>query len=776
MVADSWLIYGSVSVPGAISAITKFSFEPTITIANQLTGSGYLHAGDADNADGYVALTASNSYSGKTTIERAVLQADEGWGVPTNSLLEFSQDNYDQSAVFETSGTFERTIANSAGNNVFWSNHGGFSALGGDLIVTLNGGASLDWGHSTTGLNSKVLQFGSTTADSKVELTNPIDLGSSTRYIQICDNTSTTGDYARLSGNITGSANNQSLRFNQNSGNNFYSTLIELTGTNTYSQRTHIDDATVFALPGAGLSTNSRIYFSGNNEWREAILMSSGLLELTIKNEDATGMYVSWQEERGGFAAKGGALTIDLTREDLADSPLDWSASDNGFAGRGLQLNSQYADSLVEIINDIELDATRYVYVWDNDQTDQDVGKLSGTISQDGSNRQLRKRGGDGTLWLTGTNTYAGDTFIDDGAVRAVDGVGLPSSSQVYFEGDNWDQPCVLESSGTFSREIANTDGNYIYWNGNCGGFSAYGGKLTVSLITGYSSLGANTIDWSSGNDGFNSKSMHLGSRTANDIVELQNAVHVDGDRYFWSWDNPYTNTDYAVISGQVSEDGNRTLRVRGDGRIDFNHASNGVHNFWIEGGVVHVNGGWSNSAANEIRVPDNNAYTATLGGTGSISVAYRVQIENNGTIAPGVTNAGTLTVAAAGGGDDFVMQNGSTYEWELGASDYDKVAVDGNLKLDNTWTLILKDSGGSAVTSDEFNIFTYTGTKTFNVSGDELTGVTIDTNSVDGAIWDASAAVVKFDESGATNRVYITGLAVTQPAGPPSGTIFLFW
>ena len=801
MVADSWIIYGAVNVPGAIAATTKFTFEPTSTIANQLTGSGYLHAGDADNANGYVALTASNSYAGKTSIERAVLQADEGWGVPINSLIEFNQNDRDQTAIFETSGTFERTIANSAGNNVYWSNNGGFSALGGDLVVTLNSGATLVWGDSATGLNSKTLQFGSTTADSKVELTNPLDLGTSQRSVQICDNTSTTGDFVRLSGNITGSANNQSLRFNENSGNNFYGALVELTGSNNYSQRTHIDDATVFALPGAGLSPNSRIYFSGNNDNREAILMSTGQLELTINNDNGAGMYVSWQEERGGFAAKGGALTIDLTREDLAASPLDWSASDNGFAGRQLQLNSRYADSLVEIVNDIELDDTRYAYVFDNDQTDQDIAKLSGTISQDGSDRILRKRKL-GTLWLTGANTYAGRTYLDDGAVRAVDGVGLPTNSQLYFEADSASRPSVLESSGTLERDIGNTAGHYVYWEGNGGGFAAYGGPLSINLESDAKLL------WGDSNIGFNNRNLQMGSRTANDVVTFENDIDgQNGGRNLYAFDNPYSTNDYIRFTGELT--GFNQFYLRGDAnalvviedklwtRQDSNSDKIetyggtlkiaagatmvsgkladwpvGMQEIYIrDAGNMIINGSVTSSY---VEVENDTNYSRKLSGSGSLWIRDRCYVQGStSTIAPGDNSVGTMSFTFHDSNEKFELSNSAIYEWELGNGSSDLIAIEGNLDLD-TWILQLTDAGGSAIVTDELDLFTYTGTKAFDVVGDVVQNVTINTNSLDAVRWDASGAVVKFDESSTPNRVYLTGLAVEGLPGEVTGTLML--
>ena len=52
LTADTWNVSGAVSAPAPLTATTKFNFEPQQTVANTLTGSGYLHVGDGDGANG----------------------------------------------------------------------------------------------------------------------------------------------------------------------------------------------------------------------------------------------------------------------------------------------------------------------------------------------------------------------------------------------------------------------------------------------------------------------------------------------------------------------------------------------------------------------------------------------------------------------------------------------------------------------------------------------------------------------------------------------------
>ena len=464
---------GDNTVSGAgLTASTKFDLEPPCTVENVLSGPGSVHVGDSDSSDEVVTLPAANAYGGETLIERGLLRADDGVGLPTGSLLRFSQNDRDQTCILETSGTFARNIGQNTGE-VFWANNGGFAARGGDLTITLEGGSELQWDSASNGFNSvDSLQFGSRSADGMVELANDIVLDANKHGIQTIDNLDTKTDFIRLSGNISGGDRNVWFRFHESSGNQFNpqnnngGTLVELTGSNTYAHATVVEECALAADDGEGLPADSLLRFEANSEWREAVLMSSGAFAREIGQSPGE---LYWNGF-GGFAAHGGDLTVSLE----GGSALTWNNADAGFRNQRLQLNSRYADSMVELVNDITIDGTgtAFFYVWDNTETDADLAELSGVIGEAGGVRQLRKRGGYGTLWLTATNTYTGDTFLDYGAIRAIEDVGLPTASQLYFEGDNANAAVVFESSGTFTRNIQNANGANVYWQGQ-GGFSA---------------------------------------------------------------------------------------------------------------------------------------------------------------------------------------------------------------------------------------------------------------------------------------------------------------
>jgi len=129
----------------------------------------------------------------------------------------------------------------------------------------------------------------------------------------------------------------------------------------------------------------------------------------------------------GGFSAIGGAAIVTLvtTIGGATAASLVWN--DNAFLSNGyvLTMGSTKADSRVDLTNAIGLDNgtvtnnyfAREIRVDDNTGSANDVARLSGVISGS-ANADLLKTGA-GVLELTGTNTYAGNTLIQQGTLLA---------------------------------------------------------------------------------------------------------------------------------------------------------------------------------------------------------------------------------------------------------------------------------------------------------------------------------------------------------------------
>jgi len=715
--ANSVLSPYSVAVSNGILSCVDNGY---LTSANTSTTAGKfayeLYAGTnsavltGDNASlrkwstGLGVLSGVNTYSGWTQLDSGILRATDGIGLPTGSLLRFN------GGILQTTGLFSRVTGTTPGR-VTWAASGGFAAYGAPLIVTLDNGAKLNWG-DTSGLNGKALLLGSTTADALTEFRNALDLKGN-RAVQVDDNTATTNDLVRMTGILANG--DGSARVFTKSGTG----ILELTATNTYSGATVISGGLLRALEGIGFSPNSQIQISGG------ILETCGTLTRSVGNVSGAVYWVN----NGGFSARGGTLILDLANAAV----LNWTSVSNGFNGKSLSFQSPYADSEVRLANPIELRGDRTISVDNNINTTADLAILSGTLSDgDATARKLTKTGG-GVLVLSGTNTYSGATIMTAGQLRADDGVGLPTNGLLQINGG------VLESKGTLTRSIANTNGA-VYWNNN-GGFSAFGGVLVVNLA------GGAILNWTSPTNGFNGKTLIMGSETADNIVEIRNPVELRASRTIQVNDNTGTTADLVRFTGGIANGDTtaRALTKTGNGLLELAGTNTFTGATTVSAGELRVSGVATGSA-----VTVNNA-GSTLSGTGLVKGAT---INSGAILAPGNGGVGTLSSTGA-----VSLANGAIYEWELASSGADSMSVTGNVTLTSGWKLRLKDMGGSSVASNQWTLFKYTGTAT-------LGAYTIDTNLVFlNYNWFTTNIVVTNDTVG--KRIYLTGLTAS-PNQPP--------
>ena len=206
-----------------------------------------------------------------------------------------------------------------------------------------------------------------------------------------------------------------------------------------------------------------------------------------------------------------------------------------------------------------------------------DSGSFGGVVSGTGGLIKI----GQGTQVLSGGNTYSGATTLSAGALRAADGAGLPSGSNLVLAGG------TLEGIGatTFTRTLGTTSGK-VQWTGG-GGFSAYGGKMIVA-IGGTTSPTA--LTWGGIYFVPSGSALVFGSTTADSETEFKNAINLGGaTRTITVNDNPATSADFATLTGALTNGG---LLKSGNGLLVLTGGNNYSGGTTIAGGTLRANDG----------------------------------------------------------------------------------------------------------------------------------------------------------------------------------------
>jgi fibronectin-binding autotransporter adhesin len=335
------------------------------TINSNLTGLNNANRYAVFTGPGVLNYTGNSWNAGTLITDGATLDISEGGGIGTNGRLALN------GGVLQSKGTLALTLGGSGGNLDFNLNAtrqgGGFAARGGSLTVSLTSNAvanaDLVWGQTANFLQEgSQFVFGSITADSQTIFTNALDLGGNTssfaRIFRVIDNVNSTGDMARLTGNITSiSANNQLVK----TGNG----LLVLEGTNTYAGQTVVSEGslqigfggTTGTLGGGSVINNAALLFNRSNTYNVTNVISgtgrvvqkgSGTLVLGVANTYSGGTTVeSGTLQVGNASALGtGAAEIRNTGTLVIDSSVvigNELVFSGGSAVKTLSQNASYS-------------------------------------------------------------------------------------------------------------------------------------------------------------------------------------------------------------------------------------------------------------------------------------------------------------------------------------------------------------------------------------------------------------------------------------------------
>ncbi|HEX8524978.1 MAG TPA: autotransporter-associated beta strand repeat-containing protein [Tepidisphaeraceae bacterium] len=483
---------------------------------------------------GTTILTGSNSYSGATTVNGAVLRI--GGAYALSPVTNVSLTN---SGILEGSASFtslNRTLGTS--NGQLYLGDGGFAATGENLSVNLNGGTGITWG-MTSGFNpAAALGFGSVNADRTATLQNHLNLNWGVRTLAVTAGVGTLPEGELASGVSSGhlvksgagtlliSGDIKSFVTLTNSGG-----LTILSGNNDYYNPTTINSGTVRIGSATGLSASSNLNFNGG------VLEGSAAFNTFTRTLGSANNAVQFTGS-GGFSASGSDLTVALNN---SNQNYIWGSS-AFFVPNNASLicGSPKADKTVIFTNGIDGGGTdRTIYVHKGVGTTPEV-KFTGNIVNNGMFRKdgpgtaqfssnIGSLGGlenvAGTTVLSGINNYGGRTTVSGGILRLESDGALSSSSNLTLSGGvvQYNLPDVVSSVRTIARTLG-TSGGMIQWTGS-GGFSARSGSYNVTL----SNPGGGALVWGSGGFVPDGSSLLFGSPDADATVVFTRSIDLGG-------------------------------------------------------------------------------------------------------------------------------------------------------------------------------------------------------------------------------------------------------
>ena len=318
--------------------------------------------------------------------------------------------------------------------------------------------------------------------------------------------------------------------------------------SNSYSGTTTIAQGTLRALDGKSLPTDSALLFAASSSYY-GTFESIG----TFTRGLGTGAgQVSWSSSTtggGGFAAADSKLTVAIGG---TSSPTSLVWGSGGFTSGYLVLNSATALAEVELVNNIDLNgATRTIQVDDNTYAGTDFATISGNISGTGGITKT----GNGTLYLTGTNTYTGDTAVNAGSLM-VTSLGSSTGTGNSSVGV-WSSNKVTVGSGTTTAYLT-----YLGTGETSDRLIEMGGSTTGSAALIASGTDAWVLSNVTGGSGTGARTLYLrGDSYANNEITGATAVLTDGTG---GGTVSVTKDDNAtwILSGQNKYSGGTTVTI----------------------------------------------------------------------------------------------------------------------------------------------------------------------------------------------------------------------
>jgi fibronectin-binding autotransporter adhesin len=684
------------------SGITAFNGQ------NSYSGQTVINGGDLVN--GVLNTSANTSGAPNYALTDGALKANDGFGLPTASNLNFSGPNQWTGGVAEISAgtkgastTFTRTVSanpNPFGggtpNAVQWTGSGGFAAFNGPLTVTLSGGAPLIWGQNGFVPVGYSLIFGSADSNASVTFTNDINIGSGTvatgtaASILSANNGNAAGSIVTMSGVISGTGD---LSIN---GGGFNGT-VNLTADNTYTGLTYVNSGTLMLSGQGSIASSSGLILlnSATLDISQSTLgitaiphfsatgtVSLGGVEITVTNggtfSGAFGDGGAGAGTKGSLIVAGGTLTLLGNNTYTGDTTINAGAT-LVLAGTGsISSSSPVIDNgtfdITQLTGQTSIEAlqgsgsaligSNELLITNGISTTTPSSWFSGVISGTGGELSI----GGGIQTLSGTNTYTGSTMIVPlvtpvgtgiNAVLALAGTGsIATSSQV-----------VVAAGGMF--DISQTTAGVSIQTLSGSGVVALGSQ-TLIVTNGSTKL---EFDGSIVDGG-------IGGGTAGNVVLSGGTLTLGGINTYTGTTTINTGTTLALKSTVTSTgttiDGSIYLssNVIDNGIFDISQTSVGATIKTLSGGGQALLGGNGLLISNGSTTFSGDINDGGLGGGhggslgvgGGIQTLSGVNTYTGGTqIAPLVTG-GTATLALSGIGSiatssEVLVLTGGTFD-----------------------------------------------------------------------------------------------------------------
>jgi autotransporter-associated beta strand protein len=538
---------GTITNTGTADAVLSLGVKSTST------GSGYFTGVIQDgatnktsvvmNSSGTESLTGLNTYTGSTTLAAgtAVVTtlANIGQASSIGKGDGTTDDATNAASLVFAGGTLQYTGAN---GTIYQTTQTPSVSI--DRLFTLAGNGTID----SSGT------YGSPYAGSAGSANNATLIFNNTAAVAF----NGSGDRTlTLQGSSTGD-NEIRLQLTDNPNTGTLSVTKDGTGvwllgntSNTYSGTTTIKRGTLRAIDGASLPTTSALLFSPTSSSYYGILESTG----TFTRSLGTGSgQVSWSTTGGGgFAAADSKLKVAIGGT-ASPTSLVWSTG--GFTSGSLMLSSTTALAEVELVNNINLNGAdssvlRTIQVDDNTYAGTDFATISGNISGTGGITKL----GSGTLFLTGANSYTGNTMINAGSV-VVTSLGSSTGTGNSSVGA-WGSNKVAIGSGSTTGYLT-----YIGTGETSDRLIEMGGSSTGAACLIASGTGAWVLSNVTGGSGTGARILYLrGDSYANNELTGATAILDNGTG---GGTVSITKDDYAtwILSGQNKYSGGTIVTI----------------------------------------------------------------------------------------------------------------------------------------------------------------------------------------------------------------------